>query len=142
MGPERHARRAGTVRRRGVAARLRGPSVGSRGAGAAGAGGGQGRRARLTPPVTHPRIGASQMTISHDLQGDGAARPAAARPRTPRAPGPPEPVTPSSPDAAPRRTVAVVLAAGLGTRMKSATPKVLHPLCGRPMIQYVLDAAI
>jgi bifunctional UDP-N-acetylglucosamine pyrophosphorylase/glucosamine-1-phosphate N-acetyltransferase len=50
-------------------------------------------------------------------------------------------VTPSSPDAAPRRTVAVVLAAGLGTRMKSATPKVLHPLCGRPMIEYVLDAA-
>jgi bifunctional UDP-N-acetylglucosamine pyrophosphorylase/glucosamine-1-phosphate N-acetyltransferase len=34
----------------------------------------------------------------------------------------------------------VVLAAGLGTRMKSATPKVLHPLCGRPMLAYVLDA--
>ncbi len=41
-----------------------------------------------------------------------------------------------------RRTVAVVLAAGLGTRMKSATPKVLHRICGRPMIDYVLDAAI
>ncbi len=51
-------------------------------------------------------------------------------------------MTPSSPDAAPRRTVAVILAAGLGTRMKSATPKVLHPLCGRAMIDYVLDAAI
>jgi bifunctional UDP-N-acetylglucosamine pyrophosphorylase / glucosamine-1-phosphate N-acetyltransferase len=38
------------------------------------------------------------------------------------------------------RTTAVVLAAGLGTRMKSATPKVLHPLCGRPMLAYVLDA--
>jgi bifunctional UDP-N-acetylglucosamine pyrophosphorylase/glucosamine-1-phosphate N-acetyltransferase len=37
-------------------------------------------------------------------------------------------------------TVAVVLAAGLGTRMRSATPKVLHPLCGRPMLAYVLDA--
>ena len=37
-------------------------------------------------------------------------------------------------------TVAVVLAAGLGTRMKSALPKVLHPLCGRPMLAYVLDA--
>jgi bifunctional UDP-N-acetylglucosamine pyrophosphorylase / glucosamine-1-phosphate N-acetyltransferase len=36
--------------------------------------------------------------------------------------------------------VAVVLAAGLGTRMRSALPKVLHPLCGRPMIEYVLDA--
>ena len=35
---------------------------------------------------------------------------------------------------------AVVLAAGLGTRMKSVVPKVLHPLCGRPMLAYVLDA--
>ena len=41
-----------------------------------------------------------------------------------------------------RRTVAVVLAAGLGTRMKSTTPKVLHRICGRPMIHYVLDAAV
>jgi bifunctional UDP-N-acetylglucosamine pyrophosphorylase/glucosamine-1-phosphate N-acetyltransferase len=38
--------------------------------------------------------------------------------------------------------VAVVLAAGLGTRMRSRLPKVLHPLCGRPMIEYVLDAAV
>ena len=35
----------------------------------------------------------------------------------------------------------VVLAAGLGTRMKSSKPKVLHELCGRPMLAYVLDAA-
>jgi bifunctional UDP-N-acetylglucosamine pyrophosphorylase/glucosamine-1-phosphate N-acetyltransferase len=35
----------------------------------------------------------------------------------------------------------VVLAAGLGTRMKSSKPKVLHDLCGRPMLAYVLDAA-
>ena len=35
----------------------------------------------------------------------------------------------------------VVLAAGLGTRMKSRKPKVLHDLCGRPMLDYVLDAA-
>lgn len=33
------------------------------------------------------------------------------------------------------------MAAGLGTRMRSRTPKVLHPLCGRPMLGYVLDAA-
>ncbi len=37
--------------------------------------------------------------------------------------------------------VAVVLAAGKSTRMKSAVPKVLHPIFGRPMIEYVLDAA-
>lgn len=35
---------------------------------------------------------------------------------------------------------AVVLAAGKGTRMKSALPKVLHPLCGQPMAQHVIDA--
>jgi len=34
---------------------------------------------------------------------------------------------------------AVVLAAGLGTRMKSDLPKVLHPLAGRPMILDLLD---
>jgi len=32
------------------------------------------------------------------------------------------------------------MAAGLGTRMHSRTAKVLHPLCGRPMLAYVLDA--
>jgi bifunctional UDP-N-acetylglucosamine pyrophosphorylase/glucosamine-1-phosphate N-acetyltransferase len=34
----------------------------------------------------------------------------------------------------------VIIAAGEGTRMRSALPKVLHPLCGRPMVLYVLDA--
>src|SRR6188768_3190421 len=33
----------------------------------------------------------------------------------------------------------VVLAAGAGTRMKSALPKVLHPLAGWPMLRHVLD---
>jgi bifunctional UDP-N-acetylglucosamine pyrophosphorylase / glucosamine-1-phosphate N-acetyltransferase len=36
---------------------------------------------------------------------------------------------------------AVILAAGLGTRMKSRLPKVLHPICGRPMLAYVIDVA-
>jgi bifunctional UDP-N-acetylglucosamine pyrophosphorylase / glucosamine-1-phosphate N-acetyltransferase len=35
----------------------------------------------------------------------------------------------------------VILAAGEGTRMRSALPKVLHPICGRPMIQWPLLAA-
>jgi bifunctional UDP-N-acetylglucosamine pyrophosphorylase/glucosamine-1-phosphate N-acetyltransferase len=35
---------------------------------------------------------------------------------------------------------AVVLAAGEGTRMRSARPKPLHRLCGRPMVLHVLDA--
>ncbi|CAG0941989.1 bifunctional UDP-N-acetylglucosamine pyrophosphorylase / Glucosamine-1-phosphate N-acetyltransferase [Anaerolineae bacterium] len=36
---------------------------------------------------------------------------------------------------------AVILAAGQGTRMKSGLPKVLHPIAGKPMVQYALDAA-
>jgi bifunctional UDP-N-acetylglucosamine pyrophosphorylase / glucosamine-1-phosphate N-acetyltransferase len=35
----------------------------------------------------------------------------------------------------------VILAAGEGTRMRSALPKVLHPLCGRPLIAWAVAAA-
>ena len=35
----------------------------------------------------------------------------------------------------------IILAAGLGTRMKSATIKILHRAAGRPIIDYVLDLA-
>ncbi len=38
------------------------------------------------------------------------------------------------------KTTAVILAAGHGTRMRSKLPKVLHPILGRPMLQYALDA--
>jgi len=39
-----------------------------------------------------------------------------------------------------RQIAAIVLAAGLGTRMKSATPKVLHRVAGKPMIGHILTA--
>ena len=39
-----------------------------------------------------------------------------------------------------QKPLAIVLAAGKGTRMKSELPKVLVPVAGRPMIQYVLEA--
>jgi bifunctional UDP-N-acetylglucosamine pyrophosphorylase/glucosamine-1-phosphate N-acetyltransferase len=34
----------------------------------------------------------------------------------------------------------VILAAGMGTRMKSEIPKVLHPLLGKPMVEYIFQA--
>ncbi|MFD3506015.1 bifunctional UDP-N-acetylglucosamine diphosphorylase/glucosamine-1-phosphate N-acetyltransferase GlmU [Nocardia sp. NPDC058666] len=42
----------------------------------------------------------------------------------------------------PPQTAVVVLAAGAGTRMRSKTPKVLHPLAGRSMLSHALHAAV
>ncbi len=41
----------------------------------------------------------------------------------------------------PPRLGVIVLAAGNGTRMRSALPKVLHPICGRPLLDHVLRTA-
>lgn len=41
-----------------------------------------------------------------------------------------------------RQLLVIVLAAGEGTRMLSALPKVLHRLAGRPMVSHVLDTAL
>jgi bifunctional UDP-N-acetylglucosamine pyrophosphorylase / glucosamine-1-phosphate N-acetyltransferase len=38
-----------------------------------------------------------------------------------------------------KKSAAIVLAAGLGTRMKSTLPKVLHPVAGRAMVLHLLD---
>ncbi|MCA1837049.1 MAG: NTP transferase domain-containing protein, partial [Actinobacteria bacterium] len=38
-------------------------------------------------------------------------------------------------------TTAIVLAAGEGTRMHSAIPKVLHPLAGRTLVEHAVRAA-
>ena len=35
---------------------------------------------------------------------------------------------------------AIILAAGMGTRMKSDLPKVLHPVANRPMVAHILSA--
>jgi len=40
-----------------------------------------------------------------------------------------------------RPRIAVILAAGKGTRMKSSLPKVLHEAAGRPLLAWVIDAA-
>src|SRR3954454_13519887 len=41
----------------------------------------------------------------------------------------------------PSRPTVLVMAAGHGTRMRSQTPKVLHPVCGRPMLHWTIAAA-
>ncbi|HEX8054946.1 MAG TPA: bifunctional UDP-N-acetylglucosamine diphosphorylase/glucosamine-1-phosphate N-acetyltransferase GlmU [Thermoleophilaceae bacterium] len=40
-----------------------------------------------------------------------------------------------------RDLTVLIMAAGHGTRMRSSLPKVLHPVCGRPMIEWVIAAA-
>jgi bifunctional UDP-N-acetylglucosamine pyrophosphorylase/glucosamine-1-phosphate N-acetyltransferase len=40
-----------------------------------------------------------------------------------------------------RPAAVVILAAGEGTRMKSATPKILHPICGRTLVGHAVAAA-
>ena len=40
-----------------------------------------------------------------------------------------------------RRWVAIIMAAGQGTRMRSALPKVAHPLAGRPLVRHVIEVA-
>jgi bifunctional UDP-N-acetylglucosamine pyrophosphorylase / glucosamine-1-phosphate N-acetyltransferase len=38
-----------------------------------------------------------------------------------------------------KNIAAIILAAGEGTRMKSSLPKVLHNICGKPMLKYLID---
>lgn len=40
-----------------------------------------------------------------------------------------------------RDAVCILLAAGQGSRFKSDVPKVIHPLCGKPLAQHAIDAA-
>ncbi|GEL18790.1 bifunctional UDP-N-acetylglucosamine diphosphorylase/glucosamine-1-phosphate N-acetyltransferase GlmU [Pseudonocardia asaccharolytica] len=61
---------------------------------------------------------------------DGPDRPDGAR----------EPVGPADPNATTRPAAAVVLAAGEGTRMRSAIPKVLHPIGGRSLLGHSVHA--
>lgn len=50
-------------------------------------------------------------------------------------------MNPSQPQtSAPRGVVAVILAAGRSTRMKTELPKVMHEVCGQPMLAHVLEA--
>ncbi|MEX2194072.1 MAG: bifunctional UDP-N-acetylglucosamine diphosphorylase/glucosamine-1-phosphate N-acetyltransferase GlmU [Thermoleophilaceae bacterium] len=42
----------------------------------------------------------------------------------------------------PEQPTVLIMAAGHGTRMRSSLPKVLHPVCGKPMIAWIVDAAL
>jgi bifunctional UDP-N-acetylglucosamine pyrophosphorylase/glucosamine-1-phosphate N-acetyltransferase len=53
----------------------------------------------------------------------------------------PRPEDRRMPESPSRALAVVVLAAGVGKRLRSNLPKVLHPVCGRPALWYVLQAA-
>src|SRR5438445_13619228 len=53
---------------------------------------------------------------------------------------PPRELTPSGVPVKSRPLAAVVLAAGEGKRFKSTTPKVLHSMCGKPLLGHVLTS--
>src|SRR3712207_714419 len=59
--------------------------------------------------------------------------------RLPRSPGPGRGYAPTI--CGMSRLTAVILAAGQGTRMRSKTPKVLHDLCGWPLVRWPVEAA-
>ena len=54
----------------------------------------------------------------------------------------PSPLTLTPSPLSPAPLSVVILAAGAGTRMKSKTPKVLHKICGKPMLFYSIDEAL
>ena len=39
------------------------------------------------------------------------------------------------------KIIAIIMAAGDGTRMNSSLPKVMHKICGYPIIEYVVSSA-
>jgi bifunctional UDP-N-acetylglucosamine pyrophosphorylase / glucosamine-1-phosphate N-acetyltransferase len=53
----------------------------------------------------------------------------------------PDRTRPSHYDSAVKSPLVLVMAAGEGTRMRSSLPKMLHPVCGRPMIAWPILAA-
>ena len=92
-----------------------------------------GRRRRWCGMVirTYPQVPGDESDPGHGEGGRGrtaSGRRAGARRGPGRDPNPG------------RQLSAVVLAAGEGTRMRSARPKPLHRLCGRPMVLHVLDS--
>ena len=78
---------------------------------------------------------AGEPGIEPDLRGPKPRR--AASYTTPQVAAP----TVAPPRYAPAMPAALIMAAGHGTRMRSEMPKVLHAVCGRPMLEWVVDAA-
>src|SRR3954470_10694812 len=90
---------------------------------------------------THVRIRAGRM-----YWGAGIRTQMSSASKVPRASNYTTPQRASSIGAAtlrdvPSRPTVLVMAAGHGTRMRSQTPKVLHPVCARPMVHWVIATA-
>src|SRR5437899_2037775 len=52
----------------------------------------------------------------------------------------PTPLLPPASMGATMTATAIILAAGFGTRMKSARPKTLHAIAGKPMLRHLIDS--
>src|SRR5205085_1485720 len=80
----------------------------------------------------HARVDGRRLTALRRRDRTADRRPGRSRPGRP---------APRGYDLRVSAPVVVILAAGQGVRMRSATPKLLHPLCGRPMIAWPVAAA-
>ena len=129
-GDARRGKAVATDRDRGVRAQRRN--------GSEQAGHHRGQRGRRPPGPDEPLASHSLLPLPCLLR---PSFPVSGRARDPDRPRAPRVVTPASTMSSREDPSVLIMAAGRGTRMRSRLPKVLHPLCGRPLLLWPVEAA-